>query len=235
MPPGRYSDVVLSNQIPCRVEHYSNDAWVLAVAGKYRYPLIPETMPVPRRRCIWNKQEKRYVLPFGCHAPIRWYVLDKTGQRVRQLLAHDNGTLGSRHELKIYYKSLCMKPADRTKSRITKLFARYPEKRDAVMDVRNTEFDLMRYRPWNLLKRKWMRTVLAARYNLRGKELETQTTIKLLEYHERPVPHRPPKGKRPPHFDYTLGPRNRAAQRDKKRREELYIEPPAPLHSGSWQ
>jgi hypothetical protein len=178
MPPGRYCDVILSSGLSYRVEHYSNDTWMLDIAGKYRYPLVPEIMPaVPRRRMIWSQEAQRYVLPFGCHPPLRWYALDSTGRRVRQLFER-NGTIASRHEIRINHKSDYLSRPERSAHRLKKLFAKYPDKRAAVMKLRNSIPKLMSLRPWNLLKRKWMRLILQARYpTLRGEKLEPKPRL----------------------------------------------------------
>ncbi len=108
---------------------------------------------------------------------------------------------------------------------------KYPERRDDVLNLNNSINKLMSLRPRYVSRLQWIRTILSTRHpNLWGDALDAEVKLALDAYNNRPV-YRPTNA----HYSHTLGPRNRAAKRDKKRREELSIEPPAPLHSGSWQ
>jgi hypothetical protein len=236
LPPGRYSDVILSSGLPCRVGHYPDDTWWVEIAGRYRYQLVPRFIPVSSRHLIWIKAEQQYRLPYGQEPPTSFYALDALGKRVSTLFVLDNGTIpapfGSRHELKIYYRcNNRAKPAAREQRRIDRLFMKYPDRKTDVMNPKNSIPKLMSLRPWNLLKRKWMRLILKARYNLKGQELETQTTRQLESYHTRPAN----RSRNRPQYAYTLGPMNWAAHQDKVWRDEHSEPPPLPLHSGSWQ
>jgi hypothetical protein len=234
--PGQFFTTILPNKLPVRVEHHLDGSWLLVIPNIATYSLVAEPMAVPKWRLIWR--DGAYHLPSGLRRPVRFYIHDGTGRRVRNLYAVRNKdgsvVVGSRHELKISYQTDSMNHPKRKQRRLTKLFARCPERRADVLNFRNSIYKLMTLRPWigksRIRKRDWLRIIVAARYDLRGDELESEVTANLTAYNCRPAN----RSRYRPQYYRTLLPLNQAAHQVRQWQEEHSEPPPLPLHSGSW-
>jgi hypothetical protein len=256
--PGRGQSITrtLPNGLPVRVEHHRDGSWWLIIPNIASYPLIADPMSVPKRRMVWR--DGAYHLQSGMRRPVRFYILDATGKRVRNLYAFTNPDgsfrVGSRHELKMNYATDFMSPEQRTKHRLDKVRAEHPTRADAIFDWKNDIATLLRQRPHGMRRKDWLETIIRARWGIvhkgDGEKIEFEIT-RTIQQHIWPSKESrgilaainqyiwpavrvkksrgQPKGKLPAHFDRTLGEVNRRRQQAKRRQEELEIEPPLPM------
>jgi hypothetical protein len=217
MPPlGHY---IQAHQQPSniliRLSHRSDGYFlVIAAPTPVTYQVVAQKMPYPHRSrwADWN----------------RYLIKDSFGHLVFDLYQTiDGGHIGSRWELAArgvhIYSSRDLKSSEREERRLQKLFAPFPHRRNDVMNLSNSIVKLMSkpIRPGYLSKRRWLSTILRARHQLQGQELETSVTIALEDYNTRPH-HRP---KSVPHFHRSLGVFNSWRQEilDGESIEEAYL------------
>jgi hypothetical protein len=252
--PGQYMTTRLPNRLPVRVEHHRDGSWLLIIPNVAAYPLIADPMTVPKRRMVWR--DGAYHLPFGMRRPVRFYILDTTGRRVRNLYAivNPDGSfkVGSRNEICRCYKTDFMTPEQRHKRRQDKVREQHPTRAGEILDWKIDIATLMKRRPNGIFRHKWLEYVIRARWGVIHKgdltAIESEIT-RATQQHIwptkkprgmparfkqmfRPVPttkaRGQPKGKLPSTWHRTLGPINDARAKAKRRREELAIEPPLP-------
>jgi hypothetical protein len=217
--PGQYFTTILPNKLPVRIEHHVDGSWWLLITNLAVYRLVPIPQPRPKRVKNWSR------------SPVQFFILDHTGQRVRNLYARQNKDgsvdVGSRHELRINYRTDRMPPHIRRERRLSKLFASCPGLRFDVLDTRNSIFKLMRLRPYRMRRRDFMRLCIAARHGLRGDALEEETTATLMAYDTRPAN----RNRQRLHYHRTLFPINEATRRARRWQIEHSEPPPLPLSS----
>jgi hypothetical protein len=231
---GQYMTDVLPNGLPVRVEHRRDGTWWFIIPNIATYPLVVEPMPIPKRRLIWSNGA--YHLPFGMRQPVRFFIRDSIGNKVRNLyaIAAVDGSfrVGSRFEIgATTYVSDHGTPTERAKRRADKVRQEYPYADEifACHDLRK----LLRLRPTGKWKRKWLEYVTRAQWGVVHKgdlpALQSAITAAITEHLWTPKQKR-----RPSNFWDILAPLNTVRQKIKRRRQELEIEPPLPIHSGSW-
>jgi hypothetical protein len=117
--PGQFMTTTLPNHLPVRVEHHRDGSWWLIIPNVAIYPLVADPMSVPKRRMV--SRDGAYLLPFGMRRPVRFFILDSAGKKVRNLYAIEDACaaigfrVGSRRELRLNYTTDFMSLAQRTK------------------------------------------------------------------------------------------------------------------------
>jgi hypothetical protein len=195
--------------VPVIVQH-SIHGLHLIINNTTAYQIVAR--PVPRLK--WHTQSKpsqfqeQRTLKSGDLAsrfpvpPATYLILDTLGHRVRSLFLHiPSRCIGSAHEIKHHkrnwiYRSLNTPKHARTERNLTKLFARFPERRADVLNPKNSIAKLMTpsHRPFDIRDRTWMRLILAARHGLSGEKLENETTAALAAWRSSKKPRGNPRG-----------------------------------------
>jgi hypothetical protein len=249
LPPQRKQFTIRG--IPVRLEAQPHGLFLI-IGDSIVYSIIAQNMPrhrwhhQPRHNQYWewtidNRTIQTRPLQPGDPAsrfplpPVRYLIRDSLGHNTRQLFLHvPTGIIGSEYELRaqsIYiHSSYHLTPAQRHQRNLDRLFARFPERRDDVMNLQNDIAKLMTqsHRPYDTRDRTWMRLILAARFSLSGEKLETETTAAIEQWRASKKSRGNPKGKLPWYGHRSLAAINKMRTFVLERENELIEPPPLP-------
>jgi hypothetical protein len=214
---GQYMTDVLPNGLPVRVEHRRDGTWWFIIPNIATYPLVVEPMPIPKRRLIWS--DGRYHLPFGMRQPVRFFIRDSLGKKVRNLYAieadeiSDHGTTAERAKRR----------ADKVRRECLQADAIFGHSRPAQTSqaaaTRKMATQMAGICHARAVRHHSQRRFTASAIGNHGSDYRTsvdaEKEAQAVELLDRP------RAAECPSF------------KTKRRRQELEIEPPLPIHDGS--
>jgi hypothetical protein len=186
-PPGQNLPNELPNGMPVIVEHRLDGTWALTIPNFGTWPLMPQSMPIPRRQLEWR--DRQYHVPRGMRRPVRFLVVDDRGNRGRNLYLTEDGNgfrVGSVQEVSPAYDTDHLTPIQRRRRREAQVRKDFPVEADDILNPNISIHQMLMRRPPRRWKCKWLAYIIRARHGIMRKgdlsQVEEEITVAIHDH-----------------------------------------------------